>query len=310
MSNVFDIKSFRRALGQFPTGVTVVTTTDDAGNPVGVTASSFNSVSIDPPLVLWSVDKGAFSAPIFESSQHFAVNVLSKDQVATSNKFAGRGEDKFAGVAYHSNEDGCPLLDDYAAQFECKTWNVYEGGDHLIIVGEVTAYRHEESTAPLVFSGGSYAISMQHPSIMKRDQLEVKTDGFLSDYLPYLLHVAFTRSSSGLYPRLKQHGGVAPEEWRVFTILSDGSAIAQDDLAQMVMQPENIFEVTVQWMVDNGHIHHDGEGRLKLTSAGLALSSELIAIAREDEASVLKVLSEDESVALKQSLKVLGRGEI
>ena len=96
----FDPKDFRRALSQFPTGVTVITTLDAEGNPVGVTASSFNSVSLDPTLVLWSIDKGAHSLAAFEKAEHFAVNILGRDQVATSNNFASRGQDKFANIDY------------------------------------------------------------------------------------------------------------------------------------------------------------------------------------------------------------------
>ena len=129
----FDPKDFRRALSQFPTGVTVITTLDAEGNPVGVTASSFNSVSLDPTLVLWSIDKGAHSLAAFEKAEHFAVNILGRDQVATSNNFASRGQDKFANIDYSSGLGNAPLLTEFAAQFECKTWAVYEGGDHLIL---------------------------------------------------------------------------------------------------------------------------------------------------------------------------------
>jgi flavin reductase (DIM6/NTAB) family NADH-FMN oxidoreductase RutF/DNA-binding MarR family transcriptional regulator len=303
MDTAFDIKDFRRALGQFPTGVTVITTRDKGGDPIGVTASSFNSVSIDPPLVLWSVDKGAYSAGIFENSSHFAVNVLGKDQVATSNKFAGRGEDKFNGVAYQQTESGCALLENCAAQFECKTWNVYEGGDHLIIVGEVIDYRHEQLTSPLVFSSGSYAVSMQHPSSMKRDLVELNKDGFLSDYLPYLLHRAFNRSSNDLYSRLEQHAGVSPDEWRVLTLLMDNGATGMHDLAHMVMQPENIFQSTAEAMVSRGNVEVIDGDQLALTDAGRVVSNELFAIAREEEAAVLSVLSAEQAASLKDGLR-------
>lgn len=160
-----DPRDFRRALAQFPTGVTVITTVDGQGSPVGVTASSFNSVSLDPPLILWSVDKRAFSAEIFKASTHFAVNVLADDQIPLSNRFAGRGEDKFKDVAWTAGLGGCPLFDGVAARFECRTWNVYDGGDHLIVVGEVAAYIHDADRAPLVFARGAYAVTSTHPGL-------------------------------------------------------------------------------------------------------------------------------------------------
>ena len=108
----------------------VITTTDAEGYPVGVTASSFNSVSLEPTLVLWSIDKGANSHETFENAEYFAVNVLASDQVSTSNNFTSRGQYKFANAQYSPGLGNTPIFDHYAAQFECKTWAVYEGGDH------------------------------------------------------------------------------------------------------------------------------------------------------------------------------------
>ena len=99
-SSVFDVRDFRRALGQFPTGVTVITTRDNEGNPIGVTASSFNWFQSILP-ILWSIDKGAYSLESFKNTEYFAVNVLNRDQVDISNRFASRGEDKFSGIEYH-----------------------------------------------------------------------------------------------------------------------------------------------------------------------------------------------------------------
>lgn len=161
-----DPRDFRRALGQFPTGVTVVTTVTGDGEPIGVTASSFNSVSMDPALVLWSVDRNAFSAEIFRNAPHFAVNVLSTDQMDISNRFASRGEDKFRDIAWSGGLGGSPVLSDVAARFECQTWNVYEGGDHLIIVGQVLNYVYDGARSPLVFAKGGYAIPAVHPALV------------------------------------------------------------------------------------------------------------------------------------------------
>lgn len=154
----FDARDFRRTLGQFPTGVTVITTKCEDNGAIGVTASSFNSVSVDPPLILWSVDRSAHSAAIFEKAEYFAVNVLASDQSDLSNKFAGKGEDKFAGVDYEGGLGDAPLLNGCAARFQCKTWSLYDGGDHIIVVGEVQQYSRTESVLPLVFSQGAYAL--------------------------------------------------------------------------------------------------------------------------------------------------------
>ena len=149
-------RAFRRALGSFATGVTIATTLDKDGRPVGVTASSFNSVSLDPPLVLWSLAKDAFSREAFTASGHFAIHVLAASQEALSDRFARSGTDKFAGLEWASGELGSPLFPHFAARFECRLRHEYEGGDHLILVGEVIDFEAHD-VAPLLFHAGRYA---------------------------------------------------------------------------------------------------------------------------------------------------------
>lgn len=301
-----DRKDFRRALGQFPTGVTIITTLDSKGEAIGVTASSFNSVSIDPPLLLWSVDKSAFSAPIFSNAKNFAINVLAKEQVDLSNRFASRGEDKFNGVAWSAGEGGSPLLENCAAQFECKTWQVYEGGDHLIIVGEVTNYNHNESGAPLVFARGSYAVTMQHPSSMQQDKCEMPAGSFLPDYLLYLLRMAFTNYINDFYPKLVGQFDVSPEEWRVLSMISGNDSAGVDQLAKLVMQPKDVFEATLQFMESRGHVSHGNDsGTVSLTPKGKEISHKLYSFAAEHEAEILSDLSKEQAEVLKENLRTI-----
>ncbi len=149
-------KAFRRALGCFATGVTIVTTVDPNGAPVGLTASSFNSVSLNPPLVLWSLDRGARSMPFFQAAPYFAVHVLCQEQVELSNRFAKAGIDRFEGITYEPGLGGVPLLSDCAAVFQCSTVHQYDGGDHIIFVGEVKTFTNVDRE-PLIFHGGRYA---------------------------------------------------------------------------------------------------------------------------------------------------------
>ncbi|WP_292935554.1 flavin reductase family protein [Noviherbaspirillum sp.] len=151
-----DSTRFRKALGAFTTGVTIVTTRDGAGRDVGLTVNSFNSVSLDPPLVLWSLARSASSLPAFASADFFAVHVLAADQAPLSHRFAQRGAEKFSGMPLQRGLGGLPLLDGCAARFECRTVHRYEGGDHEIFVGEVVSFVHYERP-PLVFQGGAYA---------------------------------------------------------------------------------------------------------------------------------------------------------
>lgn len=150
-----DPVSFRRALGCFPTGVAVATTTDGEGGPAGITISSFNSVSLDPPLVLWSIDKQALCYRDFMNADHFAINVLSLHELELSARFAQRTGDKFAGLAYRQGAGGVPLLPEFAACFECASQHRYDGGDHTIIVGRVIAFEDHDKE-PLIFHRGQF----------------------------------------------------------------------------------------------------------------------------------------------------------
>lgn len=302
-SSQFDIRDFRGALGQFPTGVTVITALDASGEPIGCTASSFNSVSIDPALVLWSVDKSAFSAEIFRKAEYFAVNVLSENQVAISNKFAGRGEDKFKDVTYGAGLGGAPLFEGCGAQFECKTWNVYEGGDHLIIVGEVQKYTHNDSLTPLVFSGGSYAVASPHHGDRKESTNKTENK-FLDDYLLYLLHSTSAKCHQDLYPKFIEECDVTPEQWRILTILSEFSVISDESLSEEVVQPLEILTRSLQLLSERELVNYV-DNQVSLTAKGAAMQCKLFDIAKRHEESLLTKLTSVQATALKDSLKTI-----
>ncbi|WP_227815803.1 flavin reductase family protein [Nitrogeniibacter aestuarii] len=154
---MFDTRQFRNALGHFATGVTVVTTLDAERQPVGVTVNSFSSVSLEPPLILWSLAKKSFSRTAFETHPSFAVHVLAADQEDISNRFARAGEDKFAGVQTRDGLDDVPVLPGCAAVFECNTEFIHDGGDHIILVGRVQRFATSERP-PLLFYRGQYAV--------------------------------------------------------------------------------------------------------------------------------------------------------
>ncbi|MDO6564221.1 flavin reductase [Amphritea sp. 1_MG-2023] len=304
----FDPKDFRRALSQFPTGVTVITTLDAEGKPVGVTASSFNSVSMEPALILWSIDKGAHSLSAFENAKHFAVNILGSDQVATSNNFASRGEDKFANVAYTAGLGGAPMLEDYAAQLECKTWAVYEGGDHLILVGEVIHYRFNDVIEPLVFARGHYAISAQHPEMVKAsspcDSVSQEGD-FISNYLLHLVRNLQQKLRASLYPKLKQACDISPEEWRILSRMHSCPIMKMSELTDLVMQPDVALRQTTDWMTEKGLVEYQGDDTLKLTNKGIDVATKLKDIATAEEAALLSTLPSEQAGQLKANIQKL-----
>ena len=152
----FDPTDFRQALGMFATGVTIVTARGADGTLVGLTANSFNSVSLSPPLVLWSLARRAGSMPAFRAGSHYAINILAAEQHALAERFASKVGDRFAGVAWQEGTAGAPLIEGAAAVFECFNRSRYEEGDHVIFVGEVERCTHRAGAQPLIFHGGRY----------------------------------------------------------------------------------------------------------------------------------------------------------
>jgi flavin reductase (DIM6/NTAB) family NADH-FMN oxidoreductase RutF len=161
----FDTRDLRRALGQYATGVTVVTTVDPDGKPFGMTANSFTSVSMNPPLVLWAAAKSSPSLAAFEATDRFAVNVLASDQHHLSRQFATSGPDKFDGVRLAPAD--LPLLDGTVARFVCRRVpgnGRLDAGDHVVFLGEIESYE-APGGEPLVFHSGFYRVATKHPDL-------------------------------------------------------------------------------------------------------------------------------------------------
>lgn len=154
---VTDPVELRRALGRFATGVTIVTTRTEDGRLEGLTANSFSSVSLDPPLVLWSLRRSARSLPSFMVANWFVVHVLGSHQRDLSARFASGTENRFEGLAFETGLGGCPVLADGLAHFECSVHDRVEAGDHVIFLGRVERMRHRDGE-PLLYSGGRYCV--------------------------------------------------------------------------------------------------------------------------------------------------------
>ncbi len=152
----FSPREFRAALGMFATGVTIVTTRTAEGLPIGLTANSFNSVSLDPPLVLWSLSQAAASLATFRTGSHYAINVLAADQKSLAERFAAKGADRWSGVESVPGVGGVPLIGGAAATFECFNRSRYDEGDHVIFVGEVERCTWRPGAQPLLFHGGRF----------------------------------------------------------------------------------------------------------------------------------------------------------
>jgi flavin reductase (DIM6/NTAB) family NADH-FMN oxidoreductase RutF len=155
MSNTIDAMEFRKTLGAFVTGVTVVSTRQQDGTPRGFTANSFTSVSLDPALVLICIGKSAASYPVFSAAAHFSISILAEDQKQVSSLFASKAADKFEQVAWHPGLTGSPVIDGSAAWFDCETHQVVEAGDHIILIGRVVDFANT-TASPLGYGRGAY----------------------------------------------------------------------------------------------------------------------------------------------------------
>lgn len=152
-----DNRQFRDALGQFATGICVVATARDGAPPVGMTINSFSSVSLEPPLILWSIQNSAECFPSFIQASHFSVNILSLQQEDLSVYYAQRGAQAMPSEHFALGSTGSPLIRGALANFECKSWARYPGGDHQIIVGEVLKMQARPNGKPLLYHQGRYA---------------------------------------------------------------------------------------------------------------------------------------------------------
>jgi 3-hydroxy-9,10-secoandrosta-1,3,5(10)-triene-9,17-dione monooxygenase reductase component len=296
--------TFRQALGQFPTGVTVVTA--EAGDhPVGMTANSFSSVSLDPPLVLWSVAQSSPSHDSFVAADAFAIHFLGADHGELAMRFGRRGSDKFADIDHRPGITGAPLIDGLAPIFECKTWARYAGGDHTILVGEVVRFV-EHNHDPLVFHSGQ----MRRIDKGQRQPPPLASDSFARNYLPYLLARASFNVSSEFHARLKDWDLTVPE-WRVLACLTDVEGLSVGELAAMALMKQPGLTKTLDRMeadalLKRKSISHDRRRvTLHLTAKGRARVKPALKAALAHEASVLDRFNDDERATIKYALDLL-----
>ncbi|MGJ8609641.1 MAG: p-hydroxyphenylacetate 3-hydroxylase reductase component [Octadecabacter sp.] len=234
----FDPKAFRRALGNFATGVTIITAVGADGEKVGVTASSFNSLSMDPPLILWSSIKDSPSCKIFETASHFAVNILASDQLDMSNHFARQQEDKFAGLDWEKGIGGAPLFPKCAGRFQCETYDKIDGGDHWIFVGKVVAF-DDFGRPPLCFHQGSYSMVFSHPGLSSKqasDIGKVPDNGRMGNHKFFLMLRAVRGYQDRYQPKVKALD-LNLIESRCLLFISDVSGLDAEGLVTHVNAP-------------------------------------------------------------------------
>ena len=304
----FDPQAFRAALGTFTTGVTIITTRAADGEPIGITANSFNSVSLDPPLVLWSLAKSAKSLDAFTAARQWNVHVLSIEQEALSGRFARQGEDKFAGLVLDAGIGKAPLLTDCTARFQCRTAFTYDGGDHLIFVGEVLAYDHS-ARPPLVYQSGQYALTARKP----REEVRLGATpppecSYTEDLLGYLLGRSHYQMLHALR-RLLDTQALDERSFFILSVLSIRDHLSLPELNSfiaytgMTATPESMAVLEAQRLValETGA----GGERYVLTADGREASLRQIALAKAVEEDMAERLGPGDTMALKLLLKRL-----
>jgi len=263
-----DPKAFRRALGNFATGVTIITTRAPDGKGAGVTASSFNSLSMDPPLILWSCIKETPSCKIFETATHFAVNILASDQMEMSNHFARQQDDKFAGIEWEEGIGGAPIFPGCAGRFQCEAYNKLEGGDHWIFVGRVVAF-DDFGRSPLCFHQGAYSMVFSHPETYpgSRQSASQKEDqGRLGNHEFFLMMRAVRAYQERYRPKVVTLG-LHLIESRILVVLNDFSGLSIEQLVVHLHAPINEAREALFSLSDRGMVSTDGDGYV-LTDSG------------------------------------------
>jgi 3-hydroxy-9,10-secoandrosta-1,3,5(10)-triene-9,17-dione monooxygenase reductase component len=294
-----DPVALRRALGTFTTGVTVVTARDPDGREAGVTANSFSSVSLDPPLVLWSLNRRSASLPVFAASSHFAVHILAYDQEALSNRFARPATDKFASLDVKRGAGGAPLLDKVSALFQCRLAYQYDGGDHVILVGEIEDFL-ATGRPPLVFHGGAYALAARKDAVPSPHDIPLAPD-----FLGYLIGRCHYQFYGRLQPRLAAMG-LSMEDHFIVSALGVAGPLAPADLAAAIsytgidLSPDRLSAMAESKVLDR-----DCNGRIGLSPRGRQMFIAAMAAAKDVEQDVLADFAPDEAHLLTQMLSRL-----
>lgn len=303
----FDSKAFRSALGTFTTGVTIITTTAADGTPVGLTANSFNSVSLDPPLVLWSLAKTALSVPVFNEATHWNVHVLSVDQEELSGRFASKGEDKFSGLELDEGISNAPLLHNCTARFQCRTAFTHDGGDHIIFIGEVLDF-DQTQLPPLAFQSGQYALTARKPwEGVNLSAAETPLEcSYTEDLMGYLLGRAHFQMLSKMQQLLKQYE-LSDLHFFILSVLCIQDKLTLEQLnAHIDYTGRSIAEEEMQHLIQKGLVALETNGsnsRYVLTGEGREASVHQIAQARVIEDELTDQLGAGDVMALKMLLK-------
>lgn len=265
-----DLRAFRRCLSQFATGVTVMTACNGQ-EMAGMSVNSFAALSLEPPLILWSIRKESSSLKIFQEAGHYAVNILADTQVELSNLFSKGGEEKFSNVAWHTGKLGAPLLDNVICTLECSLENIVDGGDHFILIGRVRHYTRYEGS-PLLFYQGRYGVANDLTAMMNQATAshsqqdpasQCSTPVSLLRRLHYVSHLISSRFNTQ-----RQQLGISVAEFRIYGWLNL-QAMSEQELEECIYLSQQEIKDALQEMKSRNHIEQSTTHKICLTHEGL-----------------------------------------
>ena len=299
-----DSRGYRRALGQFATGVTIITA-DSGGTLVGVTANSFSSVSLDPPLVLWSLAKTSQSLAAFQAATHFAINVLASDQMELASRFARSSPDKFSGVSWQAGVGGAPLFPGSAASFECVRHDLVDAGDHYIMLGRVERYSRSERDL-LLFAQGRFGLAVDYPVPPGEAESAAQSTGAnVQTTMLGMLWDAFSGLSHG-FQNERDALGLSITHGRVLSLIERNSGRSIEHLARKAFISPQAVEDSLQSLISAGLATVRMEGGWEVTPEGREHVAALRRRANAFEAARLKDFSGQELEVTRKVLRALG----
>jgi flavin reductase (DIM6/NTAB) family NADH-FMN oxidoreductase RutF/DNA-binding MarR family transcriptional regulator len=261
-----DIRSFRRCLSQFGTGVTVITA--QAGDErAGVTANSFSSLSLEPPLIVWSINKQARSYPIFASATHFAVNILAADQIDVSRCFSTPSADRFTQVPWSPGATGAPVLGNVLAVLECQRHAMHEGGDHVLMVGRVTRFSRFDKD-PLLFVQGRYGVAVDHPGLKAAPETTVAEAPVAETSLMVMLLIAYQGLSEKFEVHRRAEGLTLAQSRVLAALYHDPAGLTLSSLVRQAYLGTRDAEDAVAELTDRACVCRGADDRLRLTDQG------------------------------------------
>lgn len=296
--DAIDQREFRRCLGNFGTGVAVMTTTVEGRN-VGLTANSFSSLSLDPPMILWSIGRSSRNFDVMQEVEYFNVNILASSQVDLSQRFASKVEDKFEGVAWRPGMNGVPVIEGAVSVIECRTAQRIEGGDHVIIVGIVENIESRDEE-PLVFVQGRYGIAIDHPSAPAevRSPPNVPMIKGSDEALFFRLLFGAFYAMSERFEEHRRAEGLNLVQLRLLIGVFEMGPVAPSVLMSAMKIPDRQMQDELSALLGRGLLSQLTDGTLDMTEQGRLLRS---AVARREMAfertELLNMKPEDIAVA-------------